>query len=103
MEPKSITIAIAAFIIGLVMLIKGSDIFVDGAANAALKLGVSEHIIGITLVAFATSLPELAASIFASIANLAINFLHYLNVFDVCYVVIYKYYAMFLNISFLVT
>ncbi|MCK5562028.1 MAG: sodium:calcium antiporter, partial [Thermoplasmata archaeon] len=47
-------------------MIKGSDIFVDGAANAALIVGVSEHIIGITLVAFATSLPELATATVAS-------------------------------------
>ena len=60
---------LAAFVIGLACLIKGSDLFVDGAANAALKIGVSEHIIGITLVAFATSLPELATGVVASIAN----------------------------------
>jgi cation:H+ antiporter len=64
-----IIIAITAFIIGLFCLIKGSDVFVDGAANAALKIGVSEHIIGITLVAFATSLPELATSVVASAQN----------------------------------
>ena len=51
-------VPIVLFIIGLLSLIKGSDIFVDGAANAALKIGVSEHIIGITLVAFATSFPS---------------------------------------------
>ena len=60
---------LSAFVIGLACLIKGSDLFVDGAANAALKIGVSEHIIGITLVAFATSLPELATGVVASIAN----------------------------------
>jgi cation:H+ antiporter len=65
----TLLIAIAAFIIGLIFLIKGSDIFVDGAANAALIVGVSEHIIGITLVAFATSLPELATASVASFQN----------------------------------
>ncbi len=64
-----ILIASAAFIFGLIFLIKGSDIFVDGAANAALIAGVSEHIIGITLVAFATSLPELATASVASFQN----------------------------------
>ncbi len=54
------------FVIGLIILIKGSNVFVDGAANTALKLGVSEHLIGLTLVAFATSLPELGASTVAS-------------------------------------
>jgi len=66
---ESIVIAIAAFVFGLIFLIKGSDIFVDGAANTALIIGISEHIIGITLVAFATSLPELATSSVASFQN----------------------------------
>jgi cation:H+ antiporter len=64
-----IIIAITALVIGLIFLIKGSDVFVEGAANAALIVGVSEHIIGITLVAFATSLPELATASVASIQN----------------------------------
>lgn len=68
-DPLSLLIAIVAFVIGLIFLIKGSDIFVDGAANAALIIGISEHIIGITLVAFATSLPELATASVASIQN----------------------------------
>ncbi|WP_455392882.1 calcium/sodium antiporter [[Eubacterium] cellulosolvens] len=63
-------IGIIALIIGLIFLIKGSDLFVDGAANAALIVGVSEHVIGITLVAFATSLPELATASVASIEGL---------------------------------
>ena len=54
------------FIIGFILLIKGSDIFIDGAAEIAKKIGVSEHMIGLTLVAFATSLPELAVSSIAS-------------------------------------
>jgi cation:H+ antiporter len=52
--------------VGLVLLVKGSDIFIDGAAGLAKKMGVSEHVIGLTLVAFATSLPELAVSSIAS-------------------------------------
>lgn len=62
-------LAIAAFIVGLYLLIKGSDVFVDNAAMAAIKIGVSEHLIGITLVAFATSLPELATGVVASFEN----------------------------------
>jgi cation:H+ antiporter len=61
-----IILAVAMFILGMIILVKGSDVFVDGAANTALKLGVSEHLIGLTLVAFATSLPELGASTVAS-------------------------------------
>ena len=64
-----VIIAITVLVIGLIFLIKGSVVFVEGAANAALIVGVSEHIIGITLVAFATSLPELATASVASIQN----------------------------------
>ncbi|MCK5559729.1 MAG: calcium/sodium antiporter [Thermoplasmata archaeon] len=63
---ESILFPACLFTLGLIILIKGSDIFVDGAANTALKMGVSEHLIGLTLVAFATSLPELGASTVAS-------------------------------------
>jgi cation:H+ antiporter len=64
-----IIVAIAMFVLGLVILVKGSDVFVDGAANTALKLGISEHLIGLTLIAFATSLPELGASTIASLTG----------------------------------
>ncbi|MCD6383805.1 MAG: calcium/sodium antiporter [Thermoplasmata archaeon] len=50
-------------LLGLYLLIKGSDWFVEGAASLALKRGVSQHLIGFTLVAFATSLPELATTV----------------------------------------
>ena len=51
------------FIIGLVMLIKGSDFFVDSAVFFARKFHVSELVIGLTLVSIGTSLPELATNI----------------------------------------
>ncbi|MCK4614607.1 MAG: calcium/sodium antiporter [Thermoplasmata archaeon] len=53
---------IFVFIVSFAMLVKGSDIFIDGAATIAMRKGVSEHMIGLTLVAFATSIPELALS-----------------------------------------
>jgi len=55
------------FALGLVLLVKGSDFFVEAAATIAKKLGVSEFVIGLTLVAVGTSLPELASSIFAAL------------------------------------
>ncbi|MBU0907868.1 MAG: calcium/sodium antiporter [Nanoarchaeota archaeon] len=55
------------FILGLILLIKGADYFIKSSATIAKKLGVSEFIIGLTLVAFGTSVPELASSIAASI------------------------------------
>ncbi len=52
---------------GLVLLVKGSDYFVKAASTIAKKLGISEFVIGLTLVAGGTSIPELASSIAASL------------------------------------
>jgi len=53
----------------LFLLVKGSDWFVDSAEKIGLSLGISPFIIGVTIVAFGTSLPELASSITAVINN----------------------------------
>jgi cation:H+ antiporter len=58
---------IAVFVFGLALLVKGSDFFVKSAAAIAQKLGVSEFVIGLTLVAVGTSIPELASSVFAAL------------------------------------
>jgi cation:H+ antiporter len=55
------------FVLGLILLVKGSDFFVKSAASIAKKLGVSEFVIGLTLVALGTSIPELASSVIASL------------------------------------
>ncbi|WP_111495746.1 calcium/sodium antiporter [Marinobacter bohaiensis] len=55
--------AVTWFVVGLVMLIVSSRILVWGATELALTLGVSELVIGLTIVAIGTSLPELAASV----------------------------------------
>lgn len=54
-------------IIGFVLLIKGADLFVDGASGIAKKLGVPSVIIGLTIVSLGTSAPELAVSISAAL------------------------------------
>ena len=54
-------------IAGLVLLIWGADRFVHGAAAAARNMGVAPLLIGLTIVAFATSAPEILVSVFASI------------------------------------
>jgi cation:H+ antiporter len=54
------------FVIGLVLLVKGSDFFVNSAVRIAKRLGVSEFVIGLTLVALGTSVPEMGAAIMAS-------------------------------------
>ena len=60
---------IALFSIGLILLVKGSDIFVATAVKIAKQLGVSEFVIGLTLVALGTSIPEVGTSIVASLKN----------------------------------
>lgn len=57
--------------IGFVMLIKGADWFVDGAAGIAGKLGIPQLVIGLTIVAMGTSAPEAAVSISAALKGSA--------------------------------
>lgn len=53
------------FVIGALGLWGGSELLIEGATNLALELGVSERLIGITIVSVGTSIPELAASLIA--------------------------------------
>ena len=62
----SIEIAIILLLLGFVGLVKGADWFVDGAAGIAKKLHVPQLIIGLTIVSFGTSAPELATSIISA-------------------------------------
>ena len=64
--PKNIPLAILATVVGIIGLAFGADILVDGGAAIARSFGVSEEVIGLTLFAFGTSLPELAASVVAA-------------------------------------
>ena len=57
---------LATLIIGFALLVKGADLFVDGASGIAKKFGISELIIGLTIVAMGTSAPEAAVSIAAA-------------------------------------
>ena len=63
--------AIVLLIIGFFFLVKGADWFVDGAAGLAEKLRVPQLVIGLTIVAFGTSAPELATSIISSVQGSA--------------------------------
>ncbi len=58
---------IVLLIIGFLLLVKGADFFVDGAASIARRFNISTMVIGLTLVAFGTSAPELAVSINAAL------------------------------------
>lgn len=82
--------AIILLVIGFVGLIKGADFFVEGASNVAKRLRVPSLIIGLTIVAMGTSLPETAVSISASIAgsnSLAISNVSGSNLFNLLVVV----------------
>ena len=56
-------------VLGFVMLVKGADWFVDGAASIASKFGIPQLVIGLTIVAMGTSAPEAAVSITAAFAG----------------------------------
>ncbi|BBM88520.1 cation:H+ antiporter [Spirochaetota bacterium] len=60
-------LALTYFLVGLAMLIKGADILINQAMKIATRLKISPLIVGIVLVSFGTSLPELAVSIAISI------------------------------------
>ena len=55
------------FIIGIALLIKGADWLVDGSSSIAKKLGIPALVIGLTIVAFGTSMPELIVSLLAAL------------------------------------
>lgn len=61
-----IFIAVLLLIAGFVLLIKGADWFVDGAAGIAARFGIPQLVIGLTIVAMGTSAPEAAVSITAA-------------------------------------
>lgn len=60
---------VVLLVIGFVMLIKGADWFVDGAASLAGKFGIPQLVIGLTIVAMGTSAPEAAVSISAALQD----------------------------------
>ena len=79
--------AIGAFVLGLALLVFGSDWLVKGAARLASRLGMSPFAIGVTVVAFGTSTPELFASVRAALAgvsDLAVGNVLGSNIANVC-------------------
>ncbi len=86
----STAMAIVWLIIGLGTLLIGAELLVDGAIGIAKMLGVSEVVIGITIVAFGTSLPELAVSLASAIKGeygLAIGNIVGSNIFNLLAVI----------------
>ena len=81
---------ILLILIGGVMIVWGSDITVDAATELARIFGMSERLIGLTIVAFGTSLPELVTSATAAIkgkADIAVGNIVGSNLFNILFVV----------------
>ena len=62
-------LTIILFVIGFILLIKGADWLVDGASSVAKKYNISDLVIGLTIVSFGTSAPELVVNILASFSG----------------------------------
>ena len=91
-KPKDVSLgkAFVFAIIGFALIIWGSDVTVDAATKIAQMLGVDERIIGLTIVALGTSLPELCASVVAARkgkADIAIGNVVGSNLFNILFVV----------------
>ncbi len=86
MDRKHLWINIAFILVGIIGLYFGSDWFVDSARFLAINWGVSERVIGITMVALGTSVPELVTAIVAALkkeTDLALGNLMGSNIFNV--------------------
>ncbi len=83
--PKSAAWSALAIVAGLVLLIAGSKVLIQGAVGLAQGFGVSEAVIGLTLVAVGTSLPELTISVIATLrrhADVAVGNVLGSNIFN---------------------
>ncbi len=87
---RSLPLDILFIVLGLGAIIWGSDLAVDSATDLATILGVSHRVIGLTVVALGTSLPELATSLVAAMkgnADIAIGNIVGSNIFNILFVV----------------
>ena len=62
-------LALLVLVIGLALLVKGADWLVDGASSLAKRIGISDLSIGLTVVAFGTSMPELVVNVTSSLSG----------------------------------
>lgn len=85
----SIGKSLAFVVLGLVGIVLGSELVVNGASNIASALGVSERVISLTIIAFGTSLPELVTTVVAARRgeqDLAVGNIIGSNIFNICIV-----------------
>ena len=84
---RVLLVQIVFVVVGLAMLGLGSRWLVDGAVTIATRLGVSELVIGLTIVAIGTSLPEVVTSVVASVRgqrDIAVGNVVGSNIFNIC-------------------
>ena len=89
-EDKPLWKLLIGIVIGAVLIVWGSDISVDAASEIARMFGLSERLIGLTIVALGTSLPELVTSVAAATkgkADIAIGNIVGSNIFNILFVV----------------
>lgn len=89
-EQLSTAKIIGLILAGVVMIVAGSNFAVEGASNLAKALGISQRFIGLTIVAFGTSLPELVTSVSAARkhnADIAIGNIVGSNIFNILFIV----------------
>ncbi|MBQ2802434.1 MAG: calcium/sodium antiporter [Lachnospiraceae bacterium] len=89
-ENESIFKMLLMIVVGVAMIVFGSDISVDAATKLAQFFGMSERLIGLTIVALGTSLPELVTSVTAAIkgkADIAVGNVVGSNLFNILFVV----------------
>lgn len=89
-EQLSTAKIIGLILAGVVMIAAGSNFAVEGASNLAKALGISQRFIGLTIVAFGTSLPELVTSVSAARkhnADIAIGNIMGSNIFNILFIV----------------
>lgn len=87
---KKLWISIVLTLVGLVLVVFGSNVTVDSASSLAKTFGLSERLIGLTIVAFGTSLPELVTSIIAGKrgkTDIAIGNIVGSNIFNILFVI----------------
>lgn len=86
---SSIWWSITGVVLGIGLLIFGADLLIKGAVGFARSVGVSERVIGLTIVAFGTSLPELASCVVAAVrkeGDLVLGNLIGSNIFNVLFI-----------------
>lgn len=89
-EKDTLPRMILSIVIGAVLIVWGADVTVDAATELAIIFGMSDRLIGLTIVAFGTSLPELVTSVTAAIkgkADIAVGNIVGSNIFNILFVV----------------